>query len=110
MSEARGAGVVTALGRQFSAPPSVRARTPCTGRTMDDGLLPNGYKLVERIGCGGFGEVWRAEAPGGFEVAVKVLFRSVDHEEGRRELQALEVIRRLRHPFLLATQAYWVRG
>ena len=33
-----------------------------------------GYKLVERIGVGGFGEVWRAIGPGGFPKAVKILF------------------------------------
>jgi serine/threonine protein kinase len=78
-----------------------------SGTDLGSGLVPlGGYKFLERIGSGGFGEVWRAEAPGGIEVAIKVLFRAVDHEEGQRELQSLELIKRLRHPFLLQTQAY----
>jgi serine/threonine protein kinase/lipoprotein NlpI len=66
-----------------------------------------GYRLVSRIGSGGFGEVWRAEAPGGVEVAIKVIFRPSDHDEIQRELESLAVIKRLRHQFLLQTQAFW---
>jgi serine/threonine protein kinase len=65
-----------------------------------------GYKPIERLGSGSFGEVWRGEAPGGVEVAIKVIFRPIDHEEAKRELQSLELIKRLRHPYLLQTQAY----
>jgi serine/threonine protein kinase len=80
-----------------------------TGFGPDSGVLPvgGGYQLIKRIGTGGFGEVWRAEAPGGVEVAIKIIFRPLDHEDAQRELQSLEVIKRLRHPFLLQTQAYW---
>jgi serine/threonine protein kinase len=79
------------------------------GEGNSEHVLPigGGYRLVSRIGYGGFGEVWRAEAPGGVEVAIKMLFRSIDHEEAKRELQSLELIKGLRHPFLLQTQAYW---
>ncbi len=66
-----------------------------------------GYKLVQCIGRGTFGEVWRAEAPGGVEVAIKVIFASAAENQGQRELQALELIRRFRHPFLLSIHAYW---
>jgi serine/threonine protein kinase len=65
-----------------------------------------GYEKLERLGVGEFGEVWRARAPGGVEVAVKIISRSLDHEASRRELKALEKLRRLRHPFLLQTHQY----
>ncbi len=66
-----------------------------------------GYKMVKRIGRGSFGEVWQAEAPGGIGVAIKVILRRIDDEEGRREAKALEVIKRLSHPFLLPTHSFW---
>jgi serine/threonine protein kinase len=66
-----------------------------------------GYKLHKRIGSGSFGEVWRAEAPGGVEVAVKIILRPLDSEEAKRELSSLDIIKRLKHPFLLDTQAFW---
>jgi serine/threonine protein kinase len=69
--------------------------------------IGGGYKLTKRIGSGGFGEVWRAEAPGGIETAVKFIFRPIDHEEAQNELKSLEAVKKLRHPFLLQTQAYW---
>jgi serine/threonine protein kinase len=65
-----------------------------------------GYEKLERLGVGEFGEVWRARAPGGVEVAIKIISRSVDHEASRRELKALDKLRRLRHPFLLQTHQY----
>jgi hypothetical protein len=72
--------------------------------------LDDRYKRVRRLGSGAFGEVWQAEAPGGVEVALKIIFRPVDHEQARRELQAVELIKRLRHPFLLQTHAFWASG
>jgi serine/threonine protein kinase/formylglycine-generating enzyme required for sulfatase activity len=70
--------------------------------------LGAGYKKIRRLGSGSFGEVWLGEAPGGVEVAIKVIYRSLEHAEANRELKALELIRRLHHPFLLQTQAYWI--
>jgi serine/threonine protein kinase len=64
--------------------------------------------MLQRIGAGTFGEVWKAEAPGGTEVAVKIIRRPFDAREAQQELEALEHVKRLRHPYLVQTQAFWV--
>lgn len=66
------------------------------------------YRLIRRLGGGAFGEVFEALAPGGFRVAVKKILRAVDHPTSRGEIESLEAIKSMSHPFLLQTQAYWV--
>jgi serine/threonine protein kinase len=66
-------------------------------------LIP-GYTTTERLGSGGYGEVWRAEAPGGFQKAIKVVYGFHDDERAKRELKALEHIKCVRHPFLLSVE------
>jgi serine/threonine protein kinase len=66
-----------------------------------------GYRLIEPIGSGGFGEVWKCEAPGGIFKAVKFVHGIIDEngEKGARaeeELRALQHIKSIRHPFLLS--------
>ncbi|MEX0586108.1 MAG: protein kinase [Pirellulales bacterium] len=67
-----------------------------------------GYRLFERLGAGNFGEVWRAEAPGGVLVAVKAISRPIGTKLAQQELRALESMKSLRHPFLVQIQAYWL--
>lgn len=63
-----------------------------------------GYTLVERIGAGGYGEVWRAKAPGGIDKAVKLLYGCHNESRAVLELQSLERVKLLRHPFLLSLE------
>jgi serine/threonine protein kinase len=64
-----------------------------------------GYRLVRRLGKGGFGEVWEAVGPGEFRVALK--FISLDGPVGEREVRALQVMKNVRHAHLLALFGAW---
>ena len=46
-----------------------------------------GYSLQERIGSGGYGEVWRAEAPGGLLKAIKFIYGRFDEERASYRTQ-----------------------
>jgi serine/threonine protein kinase len=65
-----------------------------------------GYTLQERIGVGGYGEVWSAQAPGGLSKAVKLVYGQFDDERATRELKALNRIKEVRHPFLLSLERF----
>ncbi len=67
------------------------------------------YELVRELGRGMYGEVWLArKQPSGIEKAIKILLQAADREAGQRELKSLELIKNLRHPYLLATEDFWV--
>jgi hypothetical protein len=72
-----------------------------------------GYRLIERLGRGGFGEVWKVEAPGGLLKAAKFVFGDLDamDEDSRpaeQEAKALERVKGIRHPYILSLEQFRV--
>lgn len=68
-----------------------------------------GYRLVQLIGRGAFGEVWRALSPANKPVALKF----IHYKNSRaitKELRALQSIRQLQHPHLVKTHQIWADG
>ncbi len=67
-----------------------------------------GYQLLEPLGKGGFGEVWKCQAPGGMLKAIKFVNGNDELGNGEnnaeQELRALDNIKGLRHPFLLSIE------
>ncbi|MCG8651909.1 MAG: protein kinase, partial [Pirellulales bacterium] len=81
--------------------------TTTESKTICEGYEPiAGYTLEKMIGRGGFGEVWRANAPGGLKKAVKFVFGSPDQAHASRELRSLERIKGVQHPFLLTLERF----
>src|SRR3954465_1360120 len=66
-----------------------------------------GYRLIEPLGSGGFGEAWKCEAPGGLFKAIKFVYGNLNSLDGdsvraEQERHALERIKLIRHPFILS--------
>lgn len=80
-----------------------------TKSTVREGYEPiAGYVLEQQLGSGGFGEVWRCQAPGGLHKAIKFVFGSLDDKRAKRELKSLERIKGVHHPFLLTLERFEV--
>jgi serine/threonine protein kinase len=66
-----------------------------------------GYRLIEPLGSGGFGEAWKCEAPGGLFKAIKFVYGNLnsldlDGARAEQELKALNRVKEVRHPFVLS--------
>lgn len=64
-----------------------------------------GYRLVEPIGTGGFGEVWKCVAPGGIHKAIKFVYGNLNSLDGddvraEQEQKALQRVKNIFHPFV----------
>src|SRR3954467_6170985 len=72
-----------------------------------------GYRLLERLGRGGFGGGGKVEAPGGMLKAAKFVFGDLeamdeDSRPAEQELKALERVKLIRHPYILTLEQFRV--
>ena len=96
-----------AVSSQHSHTGSASESRPPPASDFQAGMEPvPGYTLVAFLGKGGYGEVWRAQAPGGMPVALKIL--ASDRATTYAELEALETLKGVHHPHLLAIHAFWL--
>lgn len=70
-----------------------------------------GYVLIEPLGRGGFGEVWKCVAPGGLHKAIKFVAGGDDDAitgnndaQLRQEYDAFLQVKAIRHPYLLCLE------
>jgi serine/threonine protein kinase len=75
--------------------------------TVGDEPIP-GYKLVEFLGRGGFGEVWKARAPGHKYVALKIM-NLAENKLAVREFRALSQVKNINHPNLVDIHGIWLK-
>ncbi len=65
-----------------------------------------GYRLISFLGKGGFGEVWKANGPGGTKCALKLI--DLTGKQGVREFDSLRLVKGIQHPNLIQLQAFWL--
>ncbi|MFL5243241.1 MAG: protein kinase domain-containing protein [Gemmataceae bacterium] len=74
-----------------------------------DGEPIPGYRLLHQLGKGGFAEVWKCEAPGGFVKAIKFVNGNLNgigdqSTQAEQELRAMDWVKVVRHPFILSIE------
>ena len=67
-----------------------------------------GYRLDSFLGSGQFGQVWRIDAPGGTQLAVK--FINLSDGQWEKEYKALKRVMPVRHPNLMSIISMWLLG
>lgn len=65
-----------------------------------------GYELLQHVGEGGWGEVWKARRSDGTLWALKFL-PADNHLSAAQEIRALQAIRQLSHPNLIRIEQVW---
>ena len=76
-----------------------------TASSIQAGFEPiPGYVLRNKLGAGGYGEVWLADAPGGLKKAIKFVHGNIDEDRAAGELKSLQRIRQVNHPFILSLE------
>ncbi|MBI4820643.1 MAG: serine/threonine protein kinase [Deltaproteobacteria bacterium] len=76
------------------------------GSPREIGRRYGGYELQEALGAGGMGEVYRASAPDGRPVAIKLLTKTGSTKASRRFLREIEIARNTQHPNLISVEAF----
>ncbi|MFO0878353.1 MAG: protein kinase [Gemmataceae bacterium] len=108
---------VNDCGRDEQLRPSTPDALPeptLMGSVVRPGMEPlPGYRLLHRLGAGGFGQVWEAETPSGRRLAVK-LIPGIEELSGAAhseiELEGLQRMMGVRSPWKLWTERYEMVG